>query len=91
MRCGRAAVAPAFVLPQEPDIGGEEADGGFDKEVALHIDPAFVDGIQDCPNMIRRQSDGSSREAGSRGLQRWLLAEVVEVDEKNIGSGGGGF
>ena len=83
---GEGAVAAVLVEAEEPDVGGKEADGGFDEKVALLVDPFFVEGEEEGAGAFG--GVGEVVEAGGvEGVAAVGGGEVVEVD----GIEGGGF
>lgn len=84
---GEGTVPAVFVAAQEPDIGGEEADGGLDKELALEVDHAFVEGQDDGTGDFA--GVGNIGEAGGvEGVASMAAGEVVEVDGVEDGGNG---
>ena len=74
----QGAIPALLKFAEEPDVGGEEAGGGFAEEVALHVDPFPVQGEQHGPGCFYGVGDVGEC-GGMYGIAAVTAREVVEV------------
>lgn len=72
------AVQPLCKLPEEPDIGGEEADGGLHPKISLFVNPGRVDRQQQGTGYFGGIGDIGER-GRINGVTAMAASEIIKI------------